>query len=76
VEKISKEKHSFIDRFVRNPRSLQCLFLCHIDKSCKAKQGNDLCCPYHGNASQNRHQKVFNRGALRLCEGVDILKID
>jgi len=26
--------------------------------------------------TQNRHQKVFNRGALRFCGGLDILKID
>jgi len=26
--------------------------------------------------TQNRGQKVFRRGALRLCGGLDILKID
>jgi len=25
---------------------------------------------------QNRHQKIFNSGALRLCRGFDILKFD
>ena len=26
--------------------------------------------------AQNRHQKIFNRGALRLCRGLDILQFD
>jgi len=45
MHKISNEKNSFIDRFVRNFRSLQRLFLGNADKSYKAKQGNDLWCP-------------------------------
>jgi len=33
-EKISKDKHGFIDRFGRDPRRLQLLFLSDADKSC------------------------------------------
>jgi len=27
-------------------------------------------------SDQNRRQKVFNRKALRLCKGLDVLKFD
>jgi len=31
-----------------------------------------FCSLLHVQLSQNRRQKVFNRGALRLCGGLDI----
>ena len=66
MEKIRKEKHSFIDYFVRNPRRLQRLLLCHVEKSCKAKQGNDLCCPYMAMLPRTVARK-FSIGGLCVC---------
>jgi len=76
VEKISKEKHSLIDRFVRNPRSLERLFLSHIDKP--AKRNKVMICVVLTMAVFHRTvARKFSKGGFCVCAGgYNIPKID